>query len=440
MPAVPEKEVDEKPVSGKKEVLVWVDLRSNVFSAYGRLNDPSKIRTTLDTLKQIGVTALVVDVKTSAGFTVYPSKFTRQLTSMDGISLPSGFDYLGFMIGEAHQRGLKIYASTMVFVEGDYVRKIGNVFEDKTFKDVYQSIVCDVNGNRVPITQTGRNGFVNPALPAVQERAISIMKEIVQHYDVDGIITDYCRYADIYADFSDFSKEHFFQYLESRGDDNARKMKFPQDIVLSWQNSSGAIKPAVTGPYYKRWLNYRAGVLHDFIRTARAELKAIKPDLKFGSYTGAWYTTYYEVGVNWASNTYDPSSDSAIKFSWADSDYKYTGLAEQLDLLMTGNYFTQLKIDDNPASKGMTYHWWSIEGSINGARYVTKGKVPVYGSIDMGNLNWSDKRDITQAIQLILSKTDGVMLFDLVHIYVPKYNRLNAILWGAVSEGLQPYK
>ena len=45
------------------------------------------------------------------------------------------------------------------------------------------------------------------------------------------------------------------------------------------------------------------------------------------AYTGAWYPTYFEVGVNWASRNYDVSKD----FSWATPDYKNYGFAELLD-------------------------------------------------------------------------------------------------------------
>ena len=31
---------------------------------------------------------------------------------------------------------------------------------------------------------------------------------------------------------------------------------------------------------------------------ARKEVKAANPDVSFGTYTGAWYPSYYEVGVN----------------------------------------------------------------------------------------------------------------------------------------------
>ncbi|GAA0536145.1 alpha amylase family protein [Chitinophaga japonensis] len=423
-----------------RNVLVWVDARSNVFGTYGRLNDTNEIKKVLDTLKETGVTGLVIDVKGTTGYTMYPSAYAAPATEMDGKSLPAGLDYAGYMIREARKRSFRVYASIVTFVEGDGNRGIGKVFDDPAFRSEYETIVCDVNGNRVPVTSTGRNAFVNPARPEIQERALNIIREIAGKYDIDGLLLDYARYTSIDADFSDFSKQQFINFLEEKyNDSDAAGMNFPTDIVASWKTSSGKVVPATTGKYYKKWLLYRAGVLRDFFEKARAAVKSVKPAVEFGAYVGAWYVTYYEVGVNWASQDYDPFNDQQVRFDWAYPGYNETGYAEQLDILLTGNYFTQILLSENPATASLQYHWWSVEGSIKGTRYITRDKMPLYGSIDMGNVDWPNKGEITRAIKYIMANTTGgIMLFDLVHIYAPQYNRLKQPLWDAVKEGIKP--
>lgn len=421
-----------------RNVIAWVDARSNVFGTYGRLNDTTELKKVLDTLQQSGVTGLVIDVKGSSGYTMYSSAYTKQLTTLDGKSLPANVDYVGYMIKEARKRSFKIYTSIVTMVEGDGNRQIGPVFDDPNFKQ-YESIVCDVTGKRVPVTTTGRNAFVNPAQPVVQERALNIVKEIVGKYDIDGFILDYARYTDIDADFSDFSKAQFIKFLQDKYNDaDAVNMKFPTDIVTTWRSSNGQTLPATTGKYYKKWLIYRTGVINDFFKKARAAVKSVKANVSFGVYVGAWYTTYYQVGVNWASNEYDPFNDQEVRFDWAYPGYMENGYAEQLDLLMTGNYFTQILLSENAATANLKYHWWSVEGSINGTKYITKNKMPLYASIDMGNVDWPNKGEITRAIKYILNNTSGgIMLFDVVHIYAPQYNRLKQPLWDAVKEGIK---
>ncbi|WP_276482073.1 alpha amylase family protein [Paraflavitalea pollutisoli] len=427
------------PVKPGRNVIAWVDARSNVFGTYGRLNDTAQLKKVLDTLQQSGVTGLVIDCKGSSGYTMYPSAFTKEVRSLDGKSLPANVDYVGYMIQESRKRGFKVYASIVTMVEGDGNRQIGTVFDDPAFRSKYESIVCDVNGNRVPVTSTGRNAFVNPAQPAIQERALNIVKEIVGKYDIDGLILDYARYTDIDADFSDFSKEQFIKFLQDNYQDaDAARMKFPTDIVATWRTSSGQVLPATTGKYYKKWLIYRTGVIKEFFKKARAAVKATKPNVNFGVYVGAWYTTYYQVGVNWASEEYDPFNDQEIRFDWAYPGYGKNGYAEQLDLLMTGNYFTQILLSENSATASLKYHWWSVEGSIAGTKYITGNKMPLYASIDMGNVDWPNKGEISRAIKYILNNTSGgIMLFDIVHIYAPQYNRLKQPLWDAVKEGIK---
>lgn len=68
-------------------------------------------------------------------------------------------------------------------------------------------------------------------------------------------------------------------------------------------------------------------------------LKKINPKLIFGDYTGSWYPLYFDVGVNFASKSYDPSTE----FEWATPNYKNYGYAEALDLFTTGNYYFEVE-------------------------------------------------------------------------------------------------
>ncbi|PRD47354.1 family 10 glycosylhydrolase [Sphingobacterium haloxyli] len=421
----------------KKEVLVWVDANSNVFGTYGKFSQKEGIIEVLDILEDVGVNGLVVDVKGSSGYTMYPSNYTGEMTERDGKTRLS--DYIPFMIAEAKKRNFKVYLSMVTFVDGDR-RGFGYVFDNPTYRSKYESIVVkNTSGTLGPISETGKNVFVNPAAPEVQEKALNIIKEIVGKFDLDGMILDYGRYTDITADFSELSKQQFISFLETKyNDTQAKNMNFPTDIVASWRESSSQILPSVTGKYYKQWLIYRTQVIKDFITKARAAVKSIKPNVEFGVYVGAWYTTYYQVGVNWASEEYDPFQDFEVRFDWASPGYGATGYAEELDILMTGNYFTQIMLADNPATAGMKYHWWSIEGSLNGASYITKDRVPLYGSIDVGNVAYANKGEITKAVRYILTKTKGkIMLFDVVHMYAPQYNQLKEPLFEAIKTGIE---
>src|SRR5690606_37436741 len=137
----PDAGAQPEPVTERsRNVIVWVDARACVVGTYGRLNDTAEIAKILDTLKNVGVTGIVLDLKGSSGFTMYPSNYSRQVTSQDGKTITPGIDYADFFVKRAKERNLKVYASIITFVEGDGPRSIGNVFDDPVFQNEYQSV------------------------------------------------------------------------------------------------------------------------------------------------------------------------------------------------------------------------------------------------------------------------------------------------------------
>lgn len=439
-PTTPEAPVNpETPVVTQpgKQALVWVDAHSNVFGTYGKFHNKTEIVKILDILKDCGVTGLVVDVKPSTGYTMYKSAHTKEFTTQNGKTKPA--DYVDFVIAEAKKRNMKVYLSIVTFVDGNNYGSNGFAADNPDFKEKYESIIVKNAQGQLGRASEKGNTFMNPAQPAVQNRVLDIIKEIVGKFPLDGLILDYGRYTDINADFSDFSKQQFIEFMKTKyNDSQAANMNFPTDIVSTWKDNNGQIVPNSTGRYYKPWLVYRASVIRDFVAKARQAVKSVKSNVEFGAYVGAWYGSYHYVGVNWASNEYDPFQDFNLRFDWAYPGYKETGYFEELDLLMTGNYFTQVMLSENSATANLKYHWWSIEGSLNGIEYITKNKRPIYGSLDVGNINYASKAEISRSIKYILSRTTGgVMLFDVVHMYGPQYNYLKQELFDAVKAGIK---
>ena len=115
----------------------------------------------------------------------------------------------------------------------------------------------------------------------------------------------------------------------------------------------------------RRRLEWRASVIYNFFKRTKEELKAVKPGLKFGAYTGAWYPSYFEVGVNWASPDYDTSS----KFSWATKKYMDYGYADLMDQMLIGAYASPARV------YGTTE--WTMQGFCLLAKERTMGACPM---------------------------------------------------------------
>lgn len=384
--------------------------------------------------KEVGVTDVVIDLKPISGEVLYPSKIAPVMTEWKG-KHPSetgtkdmSWDMMTAFIEEGHKLGLKVHASTNMFSGGHIYFDRGLVYEEADKKD-WQTINYLPEG-MTPITQQkGKfSAMLNPALREVQEYELSIIKELVTMYpEMDGLVLDRVRYDGIYADFSDASRKLFEGYLGSAVEN------FPEDI---YSYSGDATPQRIKGPLYKKWLEWRAKIIHDFMTEARDVMKSANPNIEYGDYTGSWYPTYYEVGVNWASNTYDPSKD----FDWATPEYKNYGYADVLDVFLTGNYYYEVErketanIDTtsvirNEAGQGIgREYWYTVEGSADLVNIIVGDETNVYAGIYVEQYK-DDKQQFIKAIKMCRKKSKGAMIFDIVHV-------INKGWWDELKKGL----
>lgn len=397
--------------SSDKPKLLWFDATAN----FERLSYPDSIQFYLKKAKETGFTDVVLDLKPITGEVLYQSEFAPQMIEWNGFYRDSQFDFPAYFISEAKKLGLNVYASVNVFVAGHNFFDRGLVYQDKSH---WQSINYTDSGF-IPITQLKHkySAMTNPVHPEVQEHELKIISELVTKYpQFDGIILDRVRYDGIEADFSNLSKEQFEKYI------NQKIENYPDDIYR-WSKNEQGEKFRVEGKLYKKWLEWRASVIYNFMTKAREVVKQINPEMKFGVYTGAWYPVYYEVGVNWASKKYDPSKE----FDWATADYKNYGYAELLDIYTTGCYFFEVTKEEveklneeiikrNEAGMGKTKDfWYSVEGSAEIAKKVIMNAVSVIGGLYVEQYK-NHPEQFKRAIKMCLNKTDGLMIFDLVHI------------------------
>lgn len=318
--------------------------------------------------------------------------------------------------------GLKVNASINTFV-GGYLCPYGLGYEGMLYRDASKkkwATVINATGGQVN-TMDLQNceadwgvKFLNPANNEVQEYLLSLLSDLAK-YKPDGIILDRCRYDD-YGLMSDFSPESRTEFELFIGESVEN---FPADIM----------KPGtdIPGKWYKRWNAFRAKTIHDFIIKAHDEVKAISPDTRFGTYVGAWYSTYYTSGVNWASPKYDPSVKGTYA-SWADSDYKNYGYADHLDFIFLGAYAGVNSIYGQGE--------WTMEGFCKQGRELLKGDVSFCGGPDVGNgSGWEEggqSARIGDAVKVCIDNSDGFFVFDLCHIQMFDY-------WDAFKQSFDTY-
>lgn len=409
-----------------KPLYMWLDCEAN----FERLSYPDSVDFYLEKVKQVGFTDLVVDVKSIMGETLFKSKYAPYMDEWKGVVRPDKYDMVKVILKKARKHKLGVYASLNVFSGGHNFFDRGIIYGDHAD---WQSINYWMDGLR-PISEMkwNYNGMLNPALPEVQEYQLNIIREFVKMYpSIKGIILDRMRYDGITSDFSPRSKAMFEDYA------GIKVEKFPEDVIY-WAKDENGADVWKRGKHFNQWIEWRATIIHDFCADARKTVKDIDSDIDFGIYAGAWYPVYYELGVNWASKKYNQS----VKYDWATKNYRNTGYAELLDLFMGGLYFKEVTIEEvekmneemmanrteAAMGKGREY-WYSVEGCADMTNELIQGATPFCGSIYVDQYE-GDEEQFARALKMALDKSDGLMLFDIVHI-------IDRNWWDLLSETLK---
>lgn len=405
-----------------KPALMWIDAEAN----FARFSHPDSIDYYLKKIKSLGFTHAVVDVRPITGEVLYESVYAPQMEEWKGYKRTK-FDYLGYFIKKGHELGLEIHASLNIFSAGHNYFDRGQVYNGHP---EWASMVYTPDKGIISIMDEKKkySAMVNPSNADFRTHILNVLKELVTKYpDLDGLILDRVRYDGITADFSPLSRSKFEEYI------GHKLANFPEDIY-KWEKDANGKYNIARGPYFLKWIEWRTKNITDFMAIARKEVKSVNPKISFGTYTGAWYPSYYEVGVNFASKNYDPSKD----FDWATADYQKYGYAELMDLYATGNYYTDLSIDDykkanrsvwnETDSQAQSGTWYCVEGSCAHLRTILKKNKFMGGILVDQFYNNPDK--LVESIKMNLSKSDGLMVFDIVHI-------IDKNLWPQVEEGMR---
>lgn len=412
----------KKAPAKSKPALMWFDATAN----FARFSNPDSIDFYLKKIKSLGFTHAIVDIRPITGEVLYESAYAPRMEEWGGYKRKN-FDFLGHFIKSAHKLGLQVHASLNVFVAGHNYFDRGQIY---TNHPEWASMVYTADGGIIPITQQKKkySAMVNPINPDFQKHILNVLKEVVAKYPhLDGLMLDRVRYDGIEADFSELSREKFEAYI------GQKVANFPADIYEWKKNAEGNYYPE-RGKHFLKWIEWRTKNIHDFMALARKEVKSVNKKISFGTYTGAWYPSYYEVGVNFASKKYDPSKE----FDWATPSYKNYAYAELIDLYTTGNYYTDITKEESLKNKRSVWNetdsqaqsgtWYCVEGSCEKLRGIMKHN-KFMGGILVDQF-FQEPAKLSKTIEMNLKASDGLMVFDIVHI-------ISNNLWKEVEAGMK---
>jgi uncharacterized lipoprotein YddW (UPF0748 family) len=408
-------------ITERPPIFLWYDATANLE----RIGSTERLATVLDRTVAAGVTAVVVDVRPISGHVLYDSRFAPRLErwpirgdAENVFEVDPEFNVLAEACRLGHERGLEVYAAMNVFAEGHKTAPLeddtqrGPAFSDHPDWAAWDHIWLEGEEapRLIPTTEHRRSytAFASPHHPEVRAHALNLIREVVAEHDIDGIVLDRVRYDELWGDFSPWARRAFEEHLGQEIE------RWPEDIYERVGMAMNAIEP---GPLFDEWLLFRAHTIRAFMEEAREHVKMADPDCVFADYVGAWYPIYWEVGVNWASPRFEP------RWEGFPEGWRRTGYADQVDTLFTGTYFFAVSPDEIPPHpRGLTGDWLSVEGSAALAREVVRQECPVIGSLYVEQYLFEsptgefDRERFARALRAAYHGSDGLMIFDLVHL------------------------
>lgn len=396
-----------------RPVCLWIDFMAN----QNRLLCEKEQHRMLKKAKESGVKEIVIDGKIPYGFTTFPSLFSYHVASFgDGrYKAWEGRDFVWELLCKGKEYGFFTWVKLDVFSEGH------KDFQDLIWEDKHKWAVTYLNtpGKGRGSSHQGEDGnhktlFVNPASQEVQDYAMAIIEEVLQRYDADGIILDRARYPNMFADFGRESLEEFSKWLGCSQVTDVREILSFHEREERW----------IEGALYKEWITFRSEVIKDFTLKVKEQVQRVSPGRKLALYTGAWYETSHEEGLNWASATH--SVDNVPEISKGDA-YRTTNLAEVVDRIFTGCYYGE--IYQSRTTNNLPLEVTTVEGSITRAKKLVEYKSELYGGLYL--LHYKDDRvQLAKAMEMINQHCDGVMLFDLVYFDSSVWDVVRAFVEG----------
>lgn len=220
---------------------VWI-----TTTASTALDSRDNIKQTVLNCKTAGINHIFVVVYNNAR-TIYPSQVMNALIGKPQLERFIGRDPLQEIIEEGRAAGIKVHAWFEYGFASSFSANGGPIIAAKpgcAAKDIGGSLVV-------------KNGFdwLNAFHPEVQDYMISLIKEVVINYDIDGVQGD----------------DRLPACPSTSGYDSYTAGLYKAE---TGQDPPGNDKEA-------NWVNWRAKKLNAFLKRLRTEVKTIKPSLIF---------------------------------------------------------------------------------------------------------------------------------------------------------------
>ena len=166
----------------QREVPQGPNLSQAMFEAFTTLIeadvDEATARELLDTLRDNNMNVIYFHVRAMCD-ALYQSSYEPWSSYVSGTrGVAPAFDPLEFLVDEAHKRGIEIYAWVNPYRYSPKNSSWG------------QSELDYIHTHPEWLMTTDYETVLNPGIPEVRQRVVDVCHEIVNNYDVDGLVFD----------------------------------------------------------------------------------------------------------------------------------------------------------------------------------------------------------------------------------------------------------
>ncbi|MEA2554284.1 MAG: hypothetical protein QOJ65_2460 [Fimbriimonadaceae bacterium] len=241
--------------------------------------------------------------------------------------------------------------------------------------------------------------MVNPNDPEVQDHALAIIREVASKYEADGFLyDDRFRYAGMNADFSPWTQALFERYI-------GHPIRWPDD-VFKFTITPSFTRGIAPGPYYDAWMAWRALQMRNYLARVHDTIHMIRPKASVGLYVGSWFGEYPAYGVNIAS------PDLHAGFWFLTPEYRLTGIAPLLDVLICGAYYPTPTVHEGLSTGAGIGNTVEAAGQLT--TRVARDQCWTYTGIMLSQYK-DDPDRLSRALQAACGASQGIMIFDLSH-------------------------
>jgi len=308
------------PVRPVEARCVWLD-RGTIIACH----DPKGMSDLFTKLKATGINVVYFETN-NAGFAMFPSKVATQNPGT------IGWDPLGAAIKEAHKRGMELHAWCWVFNVGnakhnpiigkdaDYP---GPVLSAPTHN--FDWALASQSGSLLPPKQ--HEFWIDPSNPDGRQYIKSLIMEVAQNYQVDGIQLDYIRYP-----FNNKGSEMGFDWLG--------RQKFEQDTGLSLDRLDDETRQV--------WVAWKIANVNSFVKDISQSLRRAKPGIRISAAVYAMPRRMRIMAIQQEWETW-------VANGWVDTLNPMTYVTTAKELAMSAGY-----VRESTADRALVYPGLSI--------------------------------------------------------------------------------